>query len=66
MPLPLLVLAAVMALAAVPAQARQGHPDPIATASLPEEIVGENCYIAREPMIDEAGQVRVEVEWLCD
>jgi hypothetical protein len=31
-----------------------------------DEIVAENCYIAREPVVDKAGRTRVQVEVLCD
>ena len=66
MPLPLLILAAAVALTILPAQASPDASDPVTTASLAEEIVSENCYIAREPVADEAGQIRVHVELLCD
>ncbi len=48
-------------------QASREHPEPVSTSSiLQEEIVGENCYVSREPIIDEDGRRKVHTEVLCD
>ncbi len=66
MPLPLLIFAATVVLLSLPVQASERRPEPLTTASLSEEIVSENCYVSREPIIDENGRNRVHVEVLCD
>ncbi len=66
MPLPLLIVAAILVVLSVPVQASQQGLEPATIASLSEEIVGENCYVARELVRDEVGQIEMHVEILCD
>ena len=66
MPLPLYVDLAAIGLSILTTQAPSQSSDPSTTGSVSEEIVSENCYVAREPVADENGQIRVHVEVLCD
>ena len=50
----------------VPQASREAY-EPISTSSITrEEIIGENCYVSREPIIDEEGRRKVHTEVLCD
>jgi hypothetical protein len=53
-------------LALLPVQTSTTYPEPVSMASLSDEVVGENCYVSREPVADENGRVTVQVEVLCD
>lgn len=66
MPLPALVPVVAAGLALLPVQTSTQRPEPISTASLSDEVVSENCYVSREPVADEKGQITVQVEVLCD
>ncbi len=66
MPLPTLVPVVVAGLALVPIQTSTQHPEPVTSASLSDEVVSENCYVSREPVADEKGQITMQVEVLCD
>ncbi len=65
MPLPTLVPVVAVGLALLPVQTSTQHPEPVATAFLLDEVVSENCYVSREPVADEKGQITVQVEVLC-
>ena len=66
MPLPTLLPVVVAGLALLPVQTSTHHHEPVSMASLSDEVVGENCYVSREPVADEKGLVTVQVEVLCD
>ncbi len=66
MPLPTLIPVVMAGLALLPVQTSTTYPEPVSMASLSDEVVGENCYVSREPVADENGRVTVQVEVLCD
>ncbi len=66
MPLPTLIPVVAAGLALLPVQILTQHLGPVSTASLSVEVVSENCYVSREPVADEKGQITVQVEVLCD
>lgn len=66
MPLPTLIPVVAVGLALLPAQTSTQHPVQVTTASLSDEVISENCYVSREPVADEKGQITVQVEVLCD
>jgi hypothetical protein len=63
---PLYVDVAATGLSILTAQVPPQPPDPTSTGSLSEEIVSENCYVAREPITNEKGQIRLHIEVMCD
>ncbi len=73
MSMPLHAITVAVALSVLTAEAPQeprasrDHPEPVTTSSIAkDEIVSENCYVSREPEIDEKGGRKVHTEVVCD